>query len=148
VIRPVFRLLRVEELREHEQVDPRKVEELRELIRASGAVDEPIWVAERSGVVLNGHHRFQALRSLGARRVPAWVFDYDDPEVRIGRWSPGPPITKEEVVRRAKEGRPFPPKTTRHTLTVTLAPKVTPLSELEGEELPRPRPGARRAAPD
>jgi L-serine kinase (ADP) len=73
---------------------------------------------------------------LGAERVPAWVLDYESDLVRLERWHPGPPISKSEVVRRAEEGRLFPPKTTRHRLLLDLPARPTPLAEL----LPRAAP--------
>ncbi len=128
---PEFRLLRVDRLRGHEEFDPHKVDELvGELLRTGEFVD-PIWVARGSWVILNGHHRVEAVRRLGLKRIPAWVFDYDGDSVDLERWNPGPPIEKSEVVRRAHHGRPFPPKTTRHRLRIDLPRRTVPLAELE-----------------
>ena len=127
---PVFALLPTDQLRIHEEVEPQDVARLVEEIRRDGFVAEPIWVARGSHVVLNGHHRCAALRALGARLTPAWVFDYDSEEVVLGRWADGPPISKREVVERAVAGRPFPPKTTRHRLLPALPERRTPLAEL------------------
>ncbi|MCI4358174.1 MAG: ParB N-terminal domain-containing protein [Thermoplasmata archaeon] len=127
---PEFALLPLSELKEHEQVDPITVRALVEQIRSDGLVRDPIWVARGTGVILNGHHRYHALVALGARRAPAWVFDYDDPSVELERWSPGPPVSKELVVERARTGVPFPPKTTKHVLRVRLPNRATPLSDL------------------
>jgi len=125
-----FEMLRIDELRSHEEIDPETVPALAEEIRRSGVFYNPIWVARGSLVILNGHHRVAALRRLGAVRVPAWVFDYRGPTLLLHRWAPGPPISKGEVERRGREGRLFPPKTTKHVLTVELPEKLTPLSEL------------------
>ncbi len=127
---PEFALLPLARLRNHEEIVPEKVRELVAEITRSRVQSEPIWVARDSWVILNGHHRAEALRRLGAKRVAAWVFDYDSGTVLLDRWKPGPPISKEEVLRRAAEGRPFPPKTTRHRLTIELAPREVPLGEL------------------
>jgi hypothetical protein len=125
-----FRLVDPERLLVHERVVPEKVDELVAEIRARGAVDEPIWVAEGHDVILNGHHRFAALRALGARRVPVWLFDYEGDQVALERWGGGPPLDKREVLERARRGDPFPPKTTRHRLTTPLPARVTSLAEL------------------
>ncbi|HEV2429179.1 MAG TPA: ParB N-terminal domain-containing protein [Thermoplasmata archaeon] len=127
---PTFELLRASDLRIHEEIDPSAVASLAERIRAEGVVREPIWVARGSGVILNGHHRFAALQRLGAERIPAWVVDYTSTEVVLDRWNEGPPIAKSEVVDRARSGRPFPPKTTRHTILFALPPHPTALAEL------------------
>jgi hypothetical protein len=134
---PAFELVDPRRLRIHEQVDPGLIEFLERAIESEGILWDPIWVARANGfdVVLNGHHRFRALKRLGARRIPAFVFDYSDPIVKLDRWGEGPPVTKEEVLRRAKRRQPFPPKTTRHTILVELPKRPTKLADL----LPPPR---------
>lgn len=127
---PEFALVPITQLHAHERIDGRDVVKLAAKIRNEGMVSDPVWVARGSLVVLNGHHRVAALRRLGAARVPAWIFDYDAEIVRLGRWSPGPEISKSEVVRRAKGGELYPPKTTRHEIGVELPHRPTPLAEL------------------
>ncbi len=127
---PEFALVPIERLKGHEEYDPAKVDDLVAELERTGEFVEPIWVARGSFVILNGHHRVEALRRLGARRAAAWVFDYDDDVVTLERWSPGPPIKKSEVVARARSGELFPPKTTRHRLRVKLPSRRVALSEL------------------
>jgi L-serine kinase (ADP) len=125
-----FALLPLSELRAHEQIDEANALDLVALLRRTRVLADPIWVARGSSVILNGHHRVEALRRLGADRVPAWVLDYESELVHLERWHPGPPIAKSEVVRRAQEGRLFPPKTTRHRLLLDLPARPTSLAEL------------------
>lgn len=125
-----FALLPLSVVKGHEQIEEGSLADLTAHIRRSRVLSEPIWVARGSLVILNGHHRVEALRRLGADRVPAWVLDYGSDLVHVERWRPGPPISKGEVVRRGEEGRLFPPKTTRHRLTMDLPARPTPLSEL------------------
>jgi hypothetical protein len=133
---PRFELIPLSELKIHEEIDASDLERLVERIRADGQVNEPLLVAEQDHVILNGHHRYAALRALGARWAPAWVVDYESAEIQLDRWTPGPPIAKVEVVQRARTGQPFPPKTTRHRLSVELPAHPTPLEDL-GSERPR-----------
>ncbi len=127
---PEFALVPIDRLKGHEEFDPTKVDHLVAELRRTGTFSEPIWVARGSMVILNGHHRVEALRRLGARRAAAWLLDYDAETVRLEPWRPGPAIAKSEVVERAREGRLFPPKTTRHTLRVELPRRAVPLAEL------------------
>jgi len=143
--RPTFRLVAISELKDHEEVDPKRVDELVESIRHTQSVADPVWVAFGTGVILNGHHRVAALRRLGAQRVPAWVFDYHSASVRLDRWSDGPPIPKEEVERRALQGDLFSPKTTRHRVEPSLPTRRTPLATLLGSEPPPDHPRASRS---
>jgi ParB-like chromosome segregation protein Spo0J len=135
-----FVLVRLADLRAHEEIEESSLLELIDHIRRTQVLSDPIWVARGFSVILNGHHRVEALRRLGADRVPAWLIDYDSDLVHLGRWHAGPPIAKSEVIERAMEGRLFPPKTTRHRLLMDLPARPTPLSAL------LPRPVARRRA--
>jgi len=127
---PSFELVETERLKVHEKVVPGQVRRLTRELRSTGVVSDPILVDRESLVILNGHHRYAALRALGAKRIPTWMVDYDDPSVRLGRWSPGPSISKREVRERATSGKPFPPKTTRHHLPSDLPPHPTQLADL------------------
>ncbi len=127
---PEFALVPIERLKGHEEYDPEKVDHLVSELKRTGEFVEPIWVARGSFVILNGHHRVEALRRLGARRAAAWVFDYDGDAVTLERWRPGPPILKADVVARASRGELFPPKTTRHRVRVKLPFHKVPLSDL------------------
>jgi hypothetical protein len=127
---PEFELVELRKLRIHEEVLDSDVDKLVVALEREGELAEPIWVDRSSWVILNGHHRFAAVRRLGASRIPAWLFEYNDPRIRLTRWNEGPPLTKAEVVRRGLEGRPFPPKTTRHQLELQLPVRRTPLAEL------------------
>jgi len=134
-----FALVPLDRLRPHEQFVEAELHRLIRRIRSKGEFDNPIWVSRGSYVILNGHHRVEALRRLGAVLAPAWVVDYHGAIVRLDRWSPGPPISKEEVERRAAEGRLFPPKTTRHHLLTEPPPRRTYLADLlPGGSAPRP----------
>ncbi|HXQ79619.1 MAG: ParB N-terminal domain-containing protein [Thermoplasmata archaeon] len=132
-----FALLPLSELRPHERIEESNALDLVALLRRTQVLADPIWVARGSSVILNGHHRVEALRRLGAERVPAWVLDYESELVHLERWHPGPPIAKSEVVRRAEEGRLFPPKTTRHRLLLDLPARPTALSDLLPRAAPR-----------
>ena len=142
---PEFALLPTETLREHEEVVVSEVAELVNILRESGVVREPILVSREGRVILNGHHRYAALRALGADRVPVWLIDYMDAAVELDRWGPGPGISKAEVLERARRGTLYPPKTTRHRLKMELPSRPTPLVDLV--PVAGPSGGRKAAAP-
>lgn len=125
-----FALVPIHRLKGHEEYEPSKVEDLVEEMLRTEEFTEPIWVARDSLVILNGHHRVEALRRLGAQKAAAWLFDYEGDAIELDRWAPGPRIEKAEVVERAARGELFPPKTTRHRLHVELPSRRVPLAEL------------------
>ncbi|MFQ5837726.1 MAG: ParB N-terminal domain-containing protein [Thermoplasmata archaeon] len=103
-------------LRPHESLIPELLKETTEGIKRDGYVRTPILVENRHHIILDGHHRYQALLDLGCKRIPAYLVDYFDEGIRVETW-PGAVvdhITKEEVVEAALRGHLFPPKTTRH----------------------------------
>lgn len=127
VLVPIARLL------PHEQIEQPRVDKLKLEIEEETAVTEPILVAKDSWVVLNGHHRVEALRQIGAKFVPAWVVNYEDTSVHVEKWSTArvsEDPNKEKIVSRAKEGKLYPPKTSKHTLSKKLPRRRTPLSVL------------------
>ncbi len=140
-----FVLLPLVELKAHEQVDPVKVRRLAAELARVGVFEEPVLIARGANVILNGHHRVAALRALGAERVPAWRVDYASDAVDLDRWTPGPAISKAEVLRRASEGRLFPVRTTRHRWKRAPGRRPTPLAELGVPNGGARRPRARRA---
>lgn len=125
-----YALVPIDQLREHEEVETENVDRLRHALLREGVVREPVLVARGSWVILNGHHRYAALRALGAQRVPVYLIDYESGPIRLHRWSPGPEIRKTDVIAMAGRGERYPPKTTRHVLDVQIPPHPTSLHEL------------------
>jgi len=127
-----FAVVELRKLRGHEQIRPQLLAELREQIRADGFLRRPILVADRDFVILDGHHRAEAVRSLGCRRISVYLVDYASDVVVLGTWPDAAVkvVSKEEVIRRAGNGEPFPPKTTRHSLRVPLEDRPTALEDL------------------
>lgn len=145
--KPKFALIPIAGLVAHERADERAVARLVREIETKKVFVDPIWVDRATGTILNGHHRYRAAKRLGARRIPAYLFEYlDDPSISLDRWAPGPPIRKEEVLAAAREGRLFPVKTTRHRLRESPPPRPIPLVELLRIEDRGRSAGARSAA--
>lgn len=125
-------MLPVESLSPHEEVDPARLEELAGQIRDDGFVREPIVVDAEHRIILDGHHRYAALKKLGLKRVPAYVVDYASDAVRVTLWDGASvdEVSKEQVVQRGVSGDRFPPKTTRHVFDPEMPRQRIPLDEL------------------
>ena len=125
-------ILDIFSLRPHEQVQKALLEKTMREIVEEGRLHLPVLVEREHRVILDGHHRYEALRRLGCRRVPCYVVDYASEEIRLTTW-PGATVdrvSKEEVVDHGMRGQLFPPKTTRHLLNETLPESPVALKDL------------------
>lgn len=127
-------MLPVDALAPHEEVDPERLDELAAQIREDGFIKEPIVVDAEHRIILDGHHRYAALKKLGCRRVPAYVVDYDSDAVEVTLWDGAAVdgVSKEQVIQRGVSGDRFPPKTTRHVFDPAPPRKQVPLDDLRG----------------
>jgi len=79
-------LLRLSALKAHERTIPRLLASLERDIAESGVLRDPIVADARLGLVIDGAHRLEALRRLGAEVVPAVTVDYFSEEIEVKRW--------------------------------------------------------------
>lgn len=126
-------LLNINELKPHELINKKHLEQLIEEIRRDGVLKKPIVVDFRTKVILDGHHRVEALKRLGYDLVPAALVDYLDESIILDTWRKcnGKMPSKVDVIRRALKGELLPPKTTKHVVIVD--GKARHISEVIGE---------------
>lgn len=127
-----FNVLEVVKLHGHERIRPSLLEQLTGEIRRDGCLKRPILVADGDLVVLDGHHRLEALKALGCQRIPVYLVDYFSDVVQLTTWPSATVrrVSKKEVIRRGLSSDPYPPKTTRHTLRVQLGERPIDLKDL------------------
>lgn len=70
----------------HEKTNPILLEEVLKDLKETGCQKDPILVDSNSGVVLDGMHRREALRILGAKFATCALFDYGNSEIKLHRW--------------------------------------------------------------
>lgn len=104
------------DLRPTEAFHPDQVRTVIALIVKAQAWTQPICVERETLAILDGHHRHAAAMQLGLARVPVRLFEYD--RVELGSWREDWCPIRTDVLRRARDGDLFPPKTTRHTFPV------------------------------
>ncbi len=110
--------LDIEVLREHEEIRPQYLEELKNEILSDGILKMPIAVDRSTYIILDGHHRLHALKRLGCKRIPAILVDYHSPEIEVVPWREGEVITKEMIIHTALSGKRMAPKTSKHMIRV------------------------------
>jgi len=115
-------LLPIDELRPHEKGSPLYLEMLKQEILRDGMLKYPIIADEKTRVILDGMHRWLALKSLGYKLIPVILVDaFQNPKIRVGRRrihryiiDSHEEITIEKVISAGLSGRLMNPRSTRH----------------------------------
>jgi hypothetical protein len=133
-------LLPIEKLKPHEKGSPLYLELLRQEILRDGMLKYPIIADEKTHVILDGMHRWLALKSLGYKLMPVILVDaFQNPKIRVGRRrihqyvsDPDEEITIEKVISAGLSGRLMKPRTTRHFFSFSKFQRINyPLHLLE-----------------
>ena len=111
-------LIDLEILKEHEEIRPDYLQELKNEILTDGILKMPIAVDKKTYIILDGHHRLHALKKIGRKRIPVILFDYQSPEIKVLPHREGETVTKEMILQTALAGRRMPPKTSKHMILV------------------------------
>lgn len=126
-------LVEVSLLAPHEDVDREHLNLIEEDITRSNYVKYPLVVDVRTFIVLDGHHRLEALKELGFRYVPVFFVDYAENYVDVYPFRKDIKVSKSSVISKVLAERSiYPPKTTRHVYQgISILPTFTPLQLLE-----------------
>jgi L-serine kinase (ADP) len=108
----------IEELREHEEIRPDYLEGLKNEILSDGILKMPICIDKNTCIILDGHHRLQALKRLGCKKIPCVLVDYQSKDISVIPWREGEKITKETIIDMALSGRKMSSKTSKHMIIV------------------------------
>ncbi len=95
-------LLKIRELIEHEEIIHENLVTVAESIRKLGYILKPIIVDERTLVIIDGHHRLNALKILGAKYIPIIYANYDKDIINVipGRITIPITISPKEAVNK------------------------------------------------
>ncbi|MGN8276088.1 ParB N-terminal domain-containing protein [Pseudomonas sp. SMN5] len=101
-----------------EQFIEARVQQVAYEIASRGFWLQPILVERGSWVIMDGHHRREFARRTSLKVVPCLLLDYS--QVELESRQAGIEVTAHEIIARGLEGRPYPPKTTRHIMNSRL----------------------------
>ncbi len=92
------------------------MKELKDEIRSDGMLKLAIAVDIDTNIILDGEHRFNALKELGCGKIPVVFVDYDSPKIEIQAWRKGEQFTKKDVIEAGFSRQKLPPTTTKHMI--------------------------------
>lgn len=106
----------ISSLKPHERTDSTRLKVLKDEIWFDGILKKPIVVDEKTNVIIDGHHRVEALRLLGFAKVPVCYVDYMSDGIDLKTTAKNIEINKSKVIEAALNNNPFGPKSTWHYL--------------------------------
>lgn len=111
-----YAIVEIGKLKEHEEINKNRLEQLKNEIISDEILKNPIVVDKKTNVILDGHHRFNALKELDYEKIPVIFVDYQSPKIQVRAWRNGEKITKDLVISTALAGERLPPKTSKHMI--------------------------------
>lgn len=137
-------VLPIDQLKPHEKGSPLYLELIKQEILTDGILRYPIIADEKTGVILDGMHRWLALKSLGLQFIPVILVDTSQgAKIRIGKrrihryMDPVDSPTVEEVIEAGLSGRLMEPRSTRHFFSFSKFQRIDYPIRLLGKGMPR-----------
>ncbi len=91
----------IDMLNPHEMIIESELEFVIEDLKKNKILWYPIVIDKKSKIVLDGHHRFEALKRLGFKKIPVIELDYQDEDlIQVDTWYP---IIKVELTKFLEE---------------------------------------------
>lgn len=133
-----YEIIPITVLRPLEKIFQYHFRNLSQMIKADGKVKQAIIADKKTGIVLDGSHRYVFFLANGYATVPVRFVDYNSQYITVGTRllhkflvNNNTGISKDEVIRRGLCGDLFLPRTTRHFFPFIKENISVPLYELE-----------------
>jgi L-serine kinase (ADP) len=111
-------IININKLISHEMILDERLKQVKIDLLARGFLKNPVIVDRDNLIILDGHHRVAALKQLGANKIPAYLVDYQNKDIRVTlrRKEFHFLNIKQSVIEYCLAGKIFPSKTTRHLI--------------------------------
>jgi len=111
----IFGILSIQEFKEHEKVNKRRLEQLKQEIKSDGMLKDPIIVDKKTKIILDGHHRYNSIKQLGYNKILAYFVDYASPKIRVVSRREKK-VTKKNVIEAGLSNKKMPYKSSKHLI--------------------------------
>ena len=103
-------------LNPHEKIIKEKKTRLTKFIKSFDEyyIISSILICHKTHVIIDGHHRYFALKELGFKKVPVTKIDYYSDLISTGVGGNG--IPKDEIISKGISNELFEPKSTQHLI--------------------------------
>jgi cysteine synthase/O-phosphoserine sulfhydrylase/cystathionine beta-synthase len=109
-------LVELDEMRQRKEVNPTPLKKLTEEIASDKNLKFAIVIDKNTNVIIDGEHRFTALKNLGCKKIPAVDVHYNLPGIEVQAWGTGQSLTKKDVIEAGMEERKLMPTTSKHII--------------------------------
>jgi hypothetical protein len=135
----------LDQLKPHEKGSPLYLELLKQEILEDRVLKYPIIADEKTFVILDGMHRWLALKSLGYTLIPVMLVDaFQRPKIHVGKrrihryiGNSDHEIPIEKVISAGLNGRLMSPRSTRHFFPFSKFQKIDYPLDLLGKGVPQ-----------
>ena len=111
-----IKFIETKKLKPHEKINTARLAEVINSIKKKKTLFFPVVIEKSNLVILDGHHRVQAFKLLGIKKIPCFLVNYFSDEIKLFGRRNLIKVNKKTVVERALTENLFPCKTTKHVL--------------------------------
>jgi len=72
-----------------------------------------ILICSKSNMIIDGHHRYAALKELGYKKIPVTLINYFSDKIITGK---NKTLLKKDIISNSQNNNLYEPKTTKHLI--------------------------------
>ena len=120
-------LISIDFLIPHEEVLLDKKEILKNNLKYKDeyVIISSIIICMKTHMIIDGHHRYFALKELGIEKIPVTLINYFSEKIKTDDKNS---FSKNEIIENAKKGNLYEPKSTKHLIYCEKESKWVPIT--------------------